>query len=167
MIIKIGIGEERGEYKGYQYIEGCESVRIKRTNLNHITYKYQAKLSCASEEQYTDLQDFVKNRLKRVFNSAGAEDKCDSCDCDEDIIFIELKKVIEWTFEEFQMEIEGEDLKYLVKCLCGEEKFNIDGDDARLNAVYYKKGDKTYVIYSIYNPIYLLNNEGKTIDIIR
>lgn len=167
MIIKVGVGKERGEYKGYRYIEECEDIRVKSINLGHLTYKYQEKFGCGGEETYANLQDFVKNRLKRVVNSAEGEDKCDSCDRDEDIIFIELKKVLEWTFDEFQMDGNCEDLKYLAKCLCGEEKFNVDGDDVKLKAVYYNKGDKTYVIYSIYNPIYLLNSEGKTIDVIR
>lgn len=166
MIIKVGIGKERGEYKGYQYIDGCEDIRVKSINLGHLTYKYQEKFGCGGEETYANLQDFVKNRLKRVVNSAEGEDKCDSCDCDEEIIFTELKRIIEWTFDEVPMDGNCEDLKYLAKCLCGEEKVNFDSD-AKLNAVYYNKGDKTYVICSIYNPIYLLNNEGKTIDVIR
>ena len=165
MIIKIG-EERRGEYDGHRYIDGCENIRVKSINLGHLTYKYQEKFSGEDKEQCTDLQTFVKGRLEYLANSAKEEDKCDFCYCDEEVIVAELKKVIEWTFDEFQMDGNDEDLRYLAKCLCGEEKVNFDSDE-KLNAVYYNKGDKTYVIYSIYSPIYLLNNEGKTIDVIR
>jgi hypothetical protein len=160
MILKIGCGNEMPT-QTFQYEEDCENVKTYRVNLKRFLREYNHRYS---EQTFDNIKSFIDFRISNFENNHK-----DIEFMERDVIANELLTTLLVVWDTYQAGItECNDLNYFAECLLGGE--DIDNDflaNTDIKMVRYNKGETTYDIIKIFQPIYLLNDNGKTIDVIK
>ncbi|MBP3708325.1 MAG: hypothetical protein J6J36_07015 [Clostridia bacterium] len=158
MILKIGKGKSMPT-QTFEYIENCEGVISHRMNLGRLLRIWVRRFGEQVSE--TSIQAFMQRQKVREENQT-------TCNVNE----MFCRQLLELLYEELNIGTidiaDVNDLQYIVDSILGPEAINENTlNTIDLFGVEFINYGTTHFILSSNQPIYLLNNEGKTIDIIK
>lgn len=160
MILKIGYGNIIPT-RLFRYEEDCENVECSRIGLKSLLTEYKQKYS--NKETFEDIQSFLAFRISE-FEKKNKNQNFNPID----VISRELHEVF--------LEVcgvcccgitETNDLDRLANSLLQGKLDNNDIACKDIRMVAYEKDGSSYGIFKTFQPIYLLNNNGKTVEVIK
>lgn len=168
MIIKyINGGNQCGgleeDFESYSYIEDCKDVTTEKITLEDLMIEFK-EIYRKGDKDWPDWQKVVKNFFE------SCEENYKEVDCDKQAELARCLMIAAETCKRYSKVYvdSNKNIFYeLAECLLGDEA--IDKEyfrSARLKMITYKRNDKWYTLFTI-GTVYLLNDSGKTIDVVK
>lgn len=168
MIIKyINGGNQRGgleeDFESYSYIEECKDVTTEKITLEDLMIEFK-EIYRKGDKDWPDWQKVVKNFFE------SCEENYKEVDCDKQKELSKYLMVAAESCKKYSKAFVDSNSNIFVDLaegLLGDE--TIDKEyfrSARLKMITYKRNDKWYTLFTI-GAVYLLNDSGKTIDVVK
>lgn len=160
MILKIGYGNEL-PLKLFRYVEDCENVQVCNIDLKRLVTEYKNHYS--NKQTFEDIKSFLDFRISE-FEKKHKNQK------------FTPSNVIGFELYEIFLKVCGHcgvnkaDINALIKIVEALLQDKLDDNTLActdVKMVTYEKNGSTFGIIRDFQFIYLLNNNGKTIEIIR
>lgn len=177
MIIKyqghVGLREKGME--SFSYIEGCENVTTERVSLNELLNEFISEF----DKRYCETEKIVANDYQNNARSIEAvlrsreENRQGKHAIDFTDTMFFIASMLGSCAENLSNAIMPEQREnervftFLAEALLGDEKINKEWFyDTKLKIITYTKEEKNYKLFTI-GIVYLLNDSGKTVDIVK
>lgn len=168
MIIKyINGGNQCGgleeDFESYSYIEECKDVTTEKITLEDLMIEFK-EIYRKDDKDWPDWQKVVKNFFE------SCEENYKEVDCDKQKELSKCLMIATESCKKYSKAFVDSNSNFFVdlaEVLLGDEA--IDKEyfrSARLKMVTYKRNDKWYTLFTI-GTVYLLNDSGKTIDVVK
>lgn len=168
MIIKYVNGDNRcggleEDFESYGYIEDCADVTTEKITLEDLMIEFK-EIYKKDDKDWPDWQKVVKNFFE------SCEENYKEVDCDKQKELARFLRTAAESCKRYSKAFVDSNSNIfidLAEVLLGDEAIDKEYfHDARLKMITYKRNDKWYTLFTL-GVVYLLNDSGKTIDMVK